>query len=198
MAQGEARGERGLASARRVSDPLRRPGRAARPRPAAPRRTLRSPGPPQTCPRRAAGVGGRRLAGRFARDDAADRSTRASRRRPPNCGARSGASRRGHSRGAGGGRGRAQAVLAERRKLDDEVERRADSLSEPREHAFGKVRAAVGWKRRFAATFLAPPPRYAASGMAEPFRHRIRVRFRVRPRRASSSTRTTSCTSTSP
>ena len=33
-----------------------------------------------------------------------------------------------------------QPVLAERRELDDQVERGPDSLSELREHAFGKVR----------------------------------------------------------
>jgi hypothetical protein len=33
----------------------------------------------------------------------------------------------------------AEAILAERRELDDEVERHADVLSEPREHAFEKL-----------------------------------------------------------
>jgi hypothetical protein len=86
------------------------------------------------------GRGGRdrRSAGRSARDGVAARSAAggvadASQLR---CMARS---------AGGGGRGargdiRAQAVLAEGGELDDQVERRAELLSEPGEHAFERLR----------------------------------------------------------
>jgi hypothetical protein len=85
------------------------------------------------------GRGGRdrRSAGRPARDGVAARSA---------AGGVAGASQlrcmaRSVGRGGRGARGeiRTQAVLAERGELDDQVERRAKLLSEPREHAFGKL-----------------------------------------------------------
>jgi acyl-CoA thioester hydrolase len=69
----------------------------------------------------------------------------------------------------------AEAVFAERRKLDDEVERRPESLSELREHAFGKVRPGSDGSRDFLQVPLQPAGRLAR--MAEPFRHRLRVRW---------------------
>ena len=126
------------------------------------------------------GVRDRRLAGRSTRDDAAHRSTRgvgnagashlrlALRSRP----------RRG-TRGAEDAVG-AQPVLAERRKLDDEVECRPESVSELREHAFGKLRRGSDGSRDFLQLplqGLVEPRRYAAPRMSEPFRHRLRVRW---------------------
>jgi hypothetical protein len=43
---------------------------------------------------------------------------------------------------------RAQAVLAEGGELDDEIERRADLLSEPGEHAFDKLRGGSDGRRQ--------------------------------------------------
>jgi hypothetical protein len=85
------------------------------------------------------GRGGRdrRPAGRPARDGVAARSA---------AGGVAGASQlRCVARSVGGGgrgaRGevRPKAVLAEGRELDDQVDRRAELLSEPREHAFERL-----------------------------------------------------------
>jgi acyl-CoA thioester hydrolase len=115
------------------------------------------------------------LAGRSARDDAADRSLRGE-------GMVAGASqlrRALRSRGEGTrgpyGAVGAEAVLAERRKLDDEVEGRPESLSELREHAFGKVRPPPDGSADFLQVPLQPDGRLAR--MPEPFRHRLRVRW---------------------
>src|SRR5215211_3689161 len=51
----------------------------------------------------------------------------------------------------------AQAVFAERGELDDQVERRADLLSEPREHAFEKVRPASDGRAHLLQLPLQPP-----------------------------------------
>jgi hypothetical protein len=56
----------------------------------------------------------------------------------------------------------AQAVLAEGGELDDQVERRADLLSEPGEHAFDKVRTASDGTREIMQVplqRLSPPRR---------------------------------------
>ena len=92
-------------------------------------------------------------AGRPTRDGAADRSAQVKR---GSCASQLRCLARSVGEGARGAEavGR-QAVLAKRRELDDEVERGADLLSEPGEHAFEKVRRAVGWNGRFAATSLA-------------------------------------------
>ena len=94
------------------------------------------------------GGGDRRDAGRSARDDAADRSALGE--------GVAGASQlrlalRSRGEGTRGPYGAVgtEAVFAERRKLDDEVERRPDSLSELREHAFGKVRWGSDGSRHF-------------------------------------------------
>jgi acyl-CoA thioester hydrolase len=127
------------------------------------------------------GRGGRdrRSAGRSARDGAAHRSA---------AGEGAGASqlRRMVRSDGGGARGavdavHAQAVLAEGGELDDQVERRAELLSEPREHAFEKVGRGSDGR----AGFLQVPLHEAREGSGsrlrsmsdDPFRHRIRVRY---------------------
>jgi acyl-CoA thioester hydrolase len=95
----------------------------------------------------------------------------------------------------GGARGavgavHAQAVLAEGGELDDQVERRAELLSEPREHAFGKVRAPSDGRGDFLQVPLhgrRRPPGAGGSAdsraggslalMTAAFRHRTRVRW---------------------
>jgi hypothetical protein len=98
------------------------------------------------------GGGDRRGAGRSARDDAADRSALGE--------GVAGASQlrlalRSRGEGARGAHGAVgtEAVFAERRKLDDDVERRPNSLSELREHAFEKVR----WRSDGSRYFLQVP-----------------------------------------
>ena len=151
------RARRGAADRARAGR-SRRPGRAARRATGAPLRARRRGArrrdarrSPRQCGRLARRLGRRRAgarcrsaavhqppgrggrdrhrAGRPARDGAADRSApaRVAGASQPRCLARS---VDGGARGAGRG-GHAQAVLAERRELDDEVERRADLLSEP-------------------------------------------------------------------
>jgi len=79
------------------------------------------------------------MTGRPTRDGAADRS-RTGRERGT-CASQLRCLARGFGGGArGAGPIDRQAVLAKRRELDDEVERGADLLSEPGEHAFEKVR----------------------------------------------------------
>jgi streptomycin 6-kinase len=121
---------------------------ASRPRPLGLRRGGRS-GLRQPPSR---GGGDRRGAGRSARDDAADRSALGE--------GVAGASQlrlvlRSRGEGTRGPYGAVgtEAVFAERRKLDDEVERRPESLSELREHAFEKVR----WRSDGSRYFLQVP-----------------------------------------
>jgi hypothetical protein len=118
------------------------------------------------------GGGDRRCAGRSARDDAADRGARdvvdAGASQPrlllriddtlrvrPSRPLAHGSDRAGTrvARGAIG----AQPVFAESRKLHDEVERRPDSLSELREHAFEKVRPAADGSRNLLQVRLQAP-----------------------------------------
>jgi acyl-CoA thioester hydrolase len=135
---------------------------------------LRGVGPAGEPPRR--GGGGRRT-GRSSRDSAADRSTRgvfaaASQLR---CLVRSGRLDADAAEDAF----RAEAVLAERRELDDQVERRAEPLSEPREHAFARYdghRMEGAISCNFRCTCAGSLRRYAPP-MADPFRHRLRVRW---------------------
>lgn len=97
----------------------------------------------------------------------------------PRCSARS---VDGGARGAGRG-DHAEAVLAERRTLDDQVERRADLLSEPREHAFVKVRRPADGSADLLQLSLHRPALCRAMAavvwraMPQAFRHRLRVRF---------------------
>jgi hypothetical protein len=70
----------------------------------------------------------------------------------------------------------AEAVFAERRKLDDYVERRPEPLSELREHAFGKVRSRSDGSGDFLQVPLQAAGRLAR--MAQPFRDRLRVAVR--------------------
>ncbi len=116
----------------------------------------------------------RRSAGRPTRDANANRGTLGgvAGASHPRCVARSVG--RG-ARGAGRG-GHAQAVFAQRRELDHQVERRADLLSEPREHAFGKVRPGPDGSADLLQLSLHGRPGRLAR-MAEQFRHRLRVRF---------------------
>ena len=79
----------------------------------------------------------------------------------------------GGARGAGYGL-HGQAVLAQGGELDEEVERGADLLSEPGEHAFGKVRRGSDGKAHLLQLCL---QQHYAPRVPEPFRHRIRVRF---------------------
>jgi streptomycin 6-kinase len=125
------------------------------------------------------GRGGRdrRLAGRSARDDAADRSLRGE-------GMIAGASQlrlalRSWGEGTRGPHGAVgtEAVFAERRKLDDEVERRPDSLSELREHAFVKVR----WRSDGSLDFLQVPlqaARVTGAGAVDAALDRLAGRWR--------------------
>jgi acyl-CoA thioester hydrolase len=139
------------------------------------------------------GRGGRdrRVAGRFTRDDAADRSARGG--SIPCAAGRAGGfglggagashlrfALRSASEGTRGARNAigVQAVFAESRELDDEVERRPDSLSELREHAFEKVRGRSDGSRDLLQLPLhRPAGRSYAARVAEPFRHRLRVRW---------------------
>jgi acyl-CoA thioester hydrolase len=121
--------------------------------------------------------GGGREPDRSARDTAANRSTPgvladASQLR---CAVRSG---RLDADAAEDGMA-AKAVLAERRELDDQVERRADSLSEPGEHAFpsyGPRRMEPQFRCNIDCKGRSVPRRYAPP-MPPPFRHRLRVRW---------------------
>jgi acyl-CoA thioester hydrolase len=128
---------------------------------------------------------GRHHAGRPARDAYADRGTAGE-------GVAGASQPRGVARSIGGGTrgarrgGHAEAVFAQRRKLDNQVERRADLLSEPREHAFVKVRPRSDGSLDLLQLSLHPQrclkpgARLGAgrvAGMAEEFRHRLRVRF---------------------
>jgi acyl-CoA thioester hydrolase len=74
-----------------------------------------------------------------------------------------------------------QAVLAEGGELDDQVERRAELLSEPREHAFEKVRRGSDGRLGFLQVLLHEERESRASRLPsmtdDPFRHRIRVRY---------------------
>ena len=80
------------------------------------------------------------MTGRPTRDGAADRSAQVER---GTCASHLRCLARGVGWGArGAGYVGRQAVLAKRRELDEEVERGANLLSEPGEHAFEKVRRA--------------------------------------------------------
>jgi acyl-CoA thioester hydrolase len=69
----------------------------------------------------------------------------------------------------------AEAVFAERRELDDDVECRPKPLSELREHAFGKVRRGSDGSRDLLQVPLQAAGRLTR--MPESFRHRLRVRW---------------------
>jgi hypothetical protein len=113
------------------------------------------------------------MAGRPTRDGAADRSAQVER---GTCASQLRCLARGIGGGArGAGHLGGQAVLAQRGELDDEVERGADLLSEPGEHAFDKVRP----RSDGTVDFLQLP--LQAAGWAGPWAQVVSVSAKIPP-----------------